>query len=124
MLLLAEKMYVGAKNKENKSKMLQTVSEEIGLFADKTLEAQQGEAKAVLQLSDGNAAVSGGKTQIYGETIVNGKTEVKDELKAPKATIDNLEAKTSFKSPNISDGIAVPAPPATEKLSTKLKIEN
>ena len=124
MLLLAEKMFVGAKDNDNKSKRLQTVSEEIGLFADKTLEAQQGDAKAILQLADGNAAVSGSKTHIYGETTINGKTEVKDELKAPKGTIDNLEAKTSFKSPNISDGIAVPAPPATGKLSAKLKTED
>lgn len=124
MLLLAEKMFVGAKDNDNKSKRLQTVSEEIGLFADKTLEAQQGDAKAILQLADGNAAVSGSKTHIYGETTINGKTEVKDELKAPKGTIDNLEAKTSFKSPNISDGITVPAPPATGKLSAKLKTED
>ena len=124
MLLLAEKMFVGAKDNDNKSKRLQVVSEEVGLFADKTLEAQQGDAKAILQLADGNAAVSGSKTHIYGETTINGKTEVKDELKAPKGTIDNLEAKTSFKSPNISDGIAVPAPPATGKLSAKLKTED
>ena len=124
MLLLSEKMYVGAKDKDNKSKKLQVVSEEMGLFADKTLEAQQGEAKAVLQLAGGNAAISGSKTQVFGETTINGKTEVKDELKAPKATIDNLEAKTSFKSSNISDGIAVPGAPSTAKLSAKLKTED
>lgn len=124
MLLLAEKMYIGAKDKDNKSKKVQAVSEEMGLFADKTLEAQQGDAKAVMQLADGNAAVSGSKAQIYGETILNGKAEIKDELKAPKATIDNLEAKTSFKSTNISDGIAVPAPAAPASLSAKLKTED
>lgn len=124
MLLLAEKMYVGAKDKDNKSKKLQAVSEEVGLFADKTLEAQQDDGKAALQLSGGNAAVAGSKTQIYGATTVNGKTEVKDELKAPKATIDNLEAKTSFKSSNISDGIAIPAPAPAANLSTKLKTED
>ena len=124
MLLVAEKMYVGSKDKDNKSKSLQAVSEELGLFADKTLEAQQDSGKATLQLSGGNAAVSGSKTQIYGATTINAKTEVKDELKAPKATIDNLEAKTSFKSSNISDGIAVPAAPASASLSTKLKAED
>lgn len=124
MLLFAEKMYIGAKDKDNKSKKLQAVSEEMGLFADKTLEAQQGEAKAVLQLADGKASVSGSKTQIYGETTINAKAEVKDELKAPKATIDNLEAKTSFKSSNISDGIAIPAPAAASSLSAKLKTED
>lgn len=123
MLVVAEKMYVGAKDKNNKSKQLQGVSEELGLFADKTLEAQQGDGKAVLQLAGGDAALSGSKTQVYGATTLNGKTEVKDELKAPKATIDNVEAKTSFKSSNISDGIPVPPPPSTAKLSAKLKEE-
>ena len=94
------------------------------MFADKTLEAQQGDAKAVMQLADGNAAIGGSKTQIYGETTINAKAEIKDELKAPKATIDNLEAKTSFKSTNISDGIAVPAPAAPASLSAKLKTED
>ena len=124
MLLASEKMYVGAQDKKIKSKSLQAVSEEMGLFADKTLEAQQGEAKAVLQLADGNAALSGSKTQVYGETTINAKTEVKDELKAPKATIDNIEAKSSFKSSNLSDGIPVPPAPASAKLSAKLKSED
>ena len=124
MLLLSEKMFVGAKDKNNKSKQLQSVSEEISLFADKTLEAQQGEAKAVLQLADGNAAISGSKTEIYGATTIQAKTEIKDELKAPKATIEHVEAKTSFKSSNISDGIPVPPPPASAKLSAKLKAED
>lgn len=124
MLLLAEKMFVGAKDKTNKSKSLQTVSEEMGLFADKTLEAQQGDGKAVLQLADGNAAVSGSKTDIYGATTIQAKTEIKDELKAPKATIDNVEAKTSFKSTNISDGMPMPASPSSASLSAKLKAED
>lgn len=124
MLLLSEKMYVGAKDKSNKSKKVQTVSEDVGLFADKTMEAQQGDGKATLQLSGGNAAISGSKTDVYGKTTINAATEVKAELKAPKATIDNVEAKSSFKSPNISDGIAVPAPPSSSSLSTKLKAED
>ena len=124
MTIVSEKMYVGAKSKDIKSKKLQAVSEEMGLFADKTLEAQQGDGKATLQLDGGNAAVGGSKTQIYGDTTINGKTEAKGEVKAPKATIDNLEAKTSFKSTNISDGIAVPAAGAGGSLSAKLKAED
>lgn len=124
LLLLAEKMFVGSKDKDNKSKMLQAVSEELGLFADKTLEAQQDNGKAILQLAGGNAAVSGSKMEIYGATTIQGKTEVKDELKAPKATIDNLEAKTSFKSSNISDGIAISVPAPAANLSAKLKTED
>ena len=124
MLLLSEKMYVGARDKDNKSKKLQAVSEEVGIFADKTLEAQQDNGKATLQLSGGNASVAGSKTQVFGATTINAKTEIKDELKAPKATIDHVEAKSSFKSSNISDGIPVPAPPATANLSAKLKAED
>ena len=124
MTLVSEKMYVGAKSKDVKSKKLQAVSEEMGLFADKTFEAQQGDGKAVVQLDGGNAAVGGSKTDVFGATTINGKTEVKDELKAPKATIDNIEAKSSFKSPNISDGMAVPGAAGGGSLSAKLKAED
>ena len=124
MTLVSEKMYIGAKSKDVKSKKLQAVSEEMGLFADNTFEAQQGDGKAVVQLDGGNANVGGSKTAVYGETTINGKTEVKAELKAPKATIDNVEAKSSFKSSNISDGIAIPGAAAGGSLSAKLKTED
>jgi len=124
MTLVSEKMYVGQKTKSEKSKKLQLVSEEVGAFGDKTMEIQQGDGKAVVQLSGGNASVGGSKTQIYGDTTITGKADIKGDVKAPKATIDNLEAKTSFKSTNISDGIAIPGAPATGKLSAKLKTED
>ena len=124
MTLVSEKMYVGSKSKDIKSKKIQTVSEEIGAFADKTLEIQQGDGKAVVQLDGGNASVGGSKTQVYGATTINDKTEVKGELKAPKAAIDNLEAKSSFKSPNISDGMGVGGGGGGGSLSAKLKTED
>ena len=124
MVLVSEKMYVGAKSKDVKSKKFQAVSEEMGMFADKTFEAQQGDGKAVLQLDGGNANVGGSKTAVYGDTTINGKTEIKGDVKAPKATIDNIEAKSSFKSTNISDGIAVPGAAAGGSLSAKLKTED
>ena len=117
LLLVSEKMYVGAKSKDIKSKHLQAVSEELGLFADKTFEAQQGDGKSALQLDGGKASLGGSSVEVFG------KTELKDEVKTPKATVDNLEAKTSFKSSNISDGIAVPGAPGGS-LSTKLKAED
>ena len=123
MVLVSEKMSVGAVSKDVKSKKLQTISEEIGLFADKTLEAQQGEGKAVVQLSDGNAAFSGSKTQLFGETTVNANTEIKGEIKAPKASIDAVEAKSALKSPNIQDGMAAGAPGGGGSLSVKLQVE-
>ena len=124
MTLVSEKMYVGAKSKDIKSKKLQAVSEEIGAFADKTLEMQQGDGKAAVQLDGGKAAVGGDKTQVYGETTINGKTEVKDELKAPKVVGDSVEAKSAFKSPNIKDGMGGGAGGGGGKLSTKLKTED
>ena len=123
MVLVSETMSVGAVSKDVKSKKLQTISEEMGLFADKTLEAQQGEGKAVVQLSDGNAAFSGSKTQLFGETTVNANTEIKGEIKAPKASIDAVEAKSALKSPNIQDGMAAGAPGGGGSLSVKLQVE-
>ena len=124
MTLVSEKMYVGSKSKDIKSKKVQTVSEEVGLFADKTLEIQQGDGKALVQLDGGNASVGGSKTQIYGDTTINGKADIKGDVKAPKAVIDNIEAKSSFKSTNISDGIAVPGASGGGSLSAKLKSED
>ena len=124
MTLVSEKMYVGQKTKSEKSKKLQLVSEEVGAFGDKTLEIQQGDGKALVQLSGGNASMGGSKSQIYGDTTITGKADIKGDVKAPKGTFDNLEAKTSFKSSNISDGFAIPGAPASGKLSAKLKTED
>ena len=124
MTLVSEKMYVGAKSKDIKSKKFQAVTEEMGLFADKTFEAQQGDGKAVVQLDGGNANVGGSKTAVYGDTTINAKTEVKGELKAPKVSADSVEAKSALKSPNISDGMAVGAGGGGGSLSAKLKTED
>ena len=124
MTLVSEKMYVGSKSKDIKSKKIQTVSEEIGAFADKTLVIQQGDGKAVVQLDGGNASVGGSKTQVYGETTINAKTTVKGEISAPKVTGDSIQAKTAFKSPNISDGMGGGAGGGGGSLSAKLKTED
>ncbi|MCQ2168500.1 MAG: hypothetical protein MJY69_07565 [Bacteroidales bacterium] len=123
LLITAEKIYAGSRDKNNKTKQLQLSADKTGVFGDTTAEMQQGEAKAVVQLDGGNLSVSGSKTELYGDTTVNGKTDFKADIKAPKATIDNVEAKSSFKSTNISDGIAVPGAPSSAKLSAKLKVE-
>lgn len=124
MTLVSEKMYVGAKSKDVKSKKFQAVSEEMGMFADKTFEAQQGDGKAVVQLDGGNAAVGGSKTDIFGPTTINDKAEVKGEVKAPKVSADSVEAKSAFKSPNISDGMAAGGGGGGGSLSAKLKTED
>jgi hypothetical protein len=60
------------------------------------------------------------KAEFYGDNTINGKSDFKADVTMKKATADNIEAKTSFKSKNISDGIAVPGAPSTAKLSAKL----
>jgi hypothetical protein len=100
------------------------MSEEIGAFADKTLEIQQDEGKALVQLEGGNTSLGGSKTQIYGDTTINAKTEVKAELRAPKISGDAIEAKSAFKSPNIKDGMGAGSGGGGGKLSTKLKTED
>ena len=99
MLIVSETMNVGAKSKDIKSKKVETMSEEISVAADKTLENSQGDGKASVKLADGKATVEASKTQIDCDT------EVKGEVKAPKGTFDKVQASQSFKSPNITDGM-------------------
>jgi hypothetical protein len=123
MLLVSEKMYMGSKSDDVKSKKVQVVSEEIGAFADNTLEAQQGDKKAVVQLADGTASVSGDKTQIYGETTINNKAEIKDKLTGTEGSFKVLKASTAFSSANISDGTGS-ASGSSSDLSAKLTKED
>ena len=121
MVIAAENVFVGRTKSDRQSKTLTLSSEKTGIYGKTTAEMQQGEAKAVVQLDGGNVAVSGSKAEFYGDNTMNGKTTFKGDVIAPKLTADNLEAKTSFKSKNISDGIAVPGAPSSAKLSAKLK---
>ena len=121
MVLAAENMYVGRTEKKNTSKTLQISSDKTGIYGTTTAEVQQGEAKAVVQLDGGNVAISGSKATFYGDNTVNGKTDFKGDVTAPKLMADNLEAKSSFKTKNISDGVAVPGAPSSATISAKLK---
>jgi len=118
MVLVAEKMFVGRSKKANTSKALTISSEKTGVFGSTTAEVQQG--KAVVQLNGGKLNLAGSATGIYGDTTINAKSTFKGDVKMAKAKADNLEAGTSFKSPNISDGIAVPVPAAPASLSASL----
>lgn len=125
MLLLSENMSVGWKDKDHKSKMLQAASEDVRLFADKTLVARQGKNDAVVQLEGGVAYMAASsENQIFGDTTVYSNLEVKGDVKGPKATIDNLEAKSSFKSPNTSDGIATPVPATSSSFNNNTEPED
>lgn len=100
MTLVSEGMNVGAISKEIKSKKIQTTSEEVGITADKTLEAQQGDGKVVHKLEGGKVSM---KADSY--TVEASKMDVKADLSAPKAVINDLQVKTHLKSMNIEDGM-------------------
>ena len=121
MLLLSEKMYMGARDSKTKSTQLQVSSDKTALFADSTLELQQ--AKAVVQLSGGNTAVGGGNLDLYGKTTLQSDVTAKGAIKGGDIDMKNMKVSSSFKSPSTSEGIAVPGAPATGKLSAKLKEE-
>ena len=117
MLLVSETMTVGGVSQDVKSKSLQAMSEAVAIAADNTFETQQGDSQAVLKFEGGNASLTSskneltgdtaikGNTEVDGNTKISGDTEVSGEVKSPKATIDSIQAKMSFKSPNIQDGM-------------------
>lgn len=117
VILSAEKFIAG----DDKAKSIQFIGDEIAVIANKTAELQQ--EKGIVQLDGGKLSATGSEVAIIGKTTITGATEIKGDVKAPKATIDNLEAKSSFKSTSISDGIAVPGAPASGNLSAKIKKE-
>lgn len=122
LLLLAEKVYAGARDKKTRSKSVQVASDKVGLFGDTTVELQQ-DGKAILQLSGGDAALSGNKTTLYGEMTSQGKTTFKSDVTAETVEMKNLKVNSSFKTPYTTEGISVPGTPSTAKLGTKLSEE-
>lgn len=122
LLLLAEKVYAGARDKKMRSKNVQVASDKVGLFGDTTIELQQ-DGKAILQLSGGDTALSGSKTTLYGEMTSQGKTTFKSDVTAETVEMKNLKVDSSFKTPYTTEGISVPSAPSTAKLSAKLSEE-
>lgn len=122
LLLLAEKVYAGARDKKTRSKSVQVASDKVGLFGDTTVELQQ-DGKAILQLSDGDAALSGSKTTLYGEMTSQGKSTFKSDVTAGTVEMKNLKVDSSFKTPYTTEGISVPGAPSTAKLNAKLSEE-
>ena len=122
LLLLAEKVYAGARDKKTRSKSVQVASDKVGLFGDTAVELQQ-DGKAILQLSGGDAALSGSKTTLYGEMTSQGKSTFKSDVTAGTVEMKNLKVDSSFKTPYTTEGISVPGAPSTAKLSAKLSEE-
>ena len=122
LLLLAEKIFAGSKDKKTKSKSVQVASDKVGLFGETTVELQQ-DGKAILQLSGGDASLSGSKTTFYGETTLQGKVTFKSDVTAGTVDMKNLKVQSSFKTPYTTEGVSVPGAPSTAKLSAKLSEE-
>ena len=120
LVLVAENMYVGRTSDDFVSTQLQLTSDKAAIFGTTTAEIQQGDAEAIVQLDGGNVALTGSKTELYGETTVNGETTFKADVTMKGLTADNVEAKKSFKSKNISDGMAVGGASSSSSLSAKL----
>ena len=123
MVLASDKMLLGSKNKETKSKLLQLSSDKVGIFATTTAEMQQGEAKAVVTLNAEKAIVGSSENKIAGNMVVVGDSDFKGEVKSPSGNIDVLHVGTSFSSPNISDGMGPANGTRPESPAGKLKEE-
>jgi hypothetical protein len=123
MLLLSENMFLGIKssddNKFLKPKILQAISDKIGFFACGALAAKsvdgQGKTKSLLQLTENSASISGSKTQVYGDTTICAKLDVKGKVTLPDVAIDNLDVSKSLSAPDIKSGIKVSKPAQAEK---------
>ena len=123
MVLASDKMLLGSKNKETKSKLLQLSSDKVGIFATTTAEMQQGEAKAVVTLNAEKAIVGSSENKIAGNMVVVGDSDFKGEVKSPSGNIDVLHVGTSFSSPNITDGMGPANGTMPESPAGKLKEE-
>lgn len=121
MVLLADKILAGSKDKKNKGKLLQIASDKVGVFGETTLELQQ--KKAVVQLDGGDVSLAGGKATFYGDTTLQGKVVFKSDVTAGTVEMQNLKVKTSFKTPYTSEGMAVPGAPSAAKLNPKMEEE-
>ena len=110
---------IAARSKDNYLDSLRKGAIDIVITNEKEVYGSSDSVSILNEMCDRSVwAMSGSdKNQICGDT------EVKGEVKAPKATIDNVEAKSAFKSPNISDGMAAGGG-GGGKVSAKLKTED
>ena len=95
MLLLSETVTLGKETDDFKSKKIDATTEEMTVTAENKLTAK---LKSIEMSSDKiNLSSSGNE--------VKGKTEFKDAVQGTELTMNKVEAKSSFKSMNIQDGM-------------------
>lgn len=124
MILLSEKMFTGSSDKDNKSKLVQIVSDKVAIIGDTTAEMQQGENKAVVTLDGGNMTAGGSKVELDGDTTIKGKADIKGDVEAPNGKFKGLEASGKFSSTSISDGTMGGTAASAGKPSAKMKMED
>jgi len=123
MVLLSEKMFTGSSDKNNKSKLVQVVSDKVAIIGDTTAEMQQGDTKAVVTLDGGNMTAGGSKVELDGDTTIKGKADIKGDVEAPNGKFKGVEASGKFTSANISDGMMGGTAASAGKPSAKMKME-
>lgn len=118
MLLLAEQMNVGYKNENMVSNKVFIVSKTKSLLHSNTNTLvtmganQTGSAGVEFKGDNVRLLATKGKTDIKGKNgvSVTGNVTFGGKMKAGDIECNNLDAKTSVKAPNISDGIKVNTP--------------
>ena len=124
MLFVAENMHIGYKKDKMRSKNVYIAAEEKMVVGGKK-EATFASDKANFILSDDAAKLiaNGATTLSAGSgTTVKGATTFKGKVTGKDIEADNFKAGKSLKTPNISDGIAVPAPPEQGDKAKETKI--
>ena len=92
------------------------MSKNLLLAGKETVEIQQEEGKAGLQLVTGKATLQSKEfTSNCKNNNLNGNTNLMNLSVDQKATIDDLEVKTHIKTPNSTEGTPTGAAPAAEE---------
>ncbi len=93
------------------------------LAAKESLEIQQDEDKAVIQLADSKTILKSDEAQIMGTTTLTGKTTFKADAALETASIKKLTVSDAIKTPNSNEGnVGTPAPAADETLELLVKL--
>lgn len=131
MLLIAEKMNIGYKKKEMKTKKLTVYAgESTTLMSDKMITMGQGADLKMQNLlkmsSDGSKLFSTKETTVNGKSKVNivGNSDFKGKITAGDIEAKNVKASGSLSSSNFGDGINVPTQAVNSEQAAKADVDD
>ena len=112
MLLLSEKINLGRKKKELKSKHIKIGADEsVYVYSNKKLKAftgEDGSFEAGFGLEDKKVNLSSSETTITGDKVkVEGEAAFNSKVTGTDIECKNLTASSAIKAPNISDGTMI-----------------